>query len=136
MKLQDVLALACLGTLCAVPAFASQAGEKTLTCTTGRPFEVFKVTLDYSHFDAGSGYFDAIEASYLDNYLTLEHMSCAGNSLDELGCVGYAFGIASNVDEVTLVKKDGKYFAKFETLKGDQVGQHEDGTWACTVSDQ
>ncbi|MGZ3699410.1 MAG: hypothetical protein ACXWPM_02190 [Bdellovibrionota bacterium] len=106
------------------------AHPKTLECTSGSDFKNFSVTLDDTHFDAGSGLFSPENAHFIDNYLSLENLTCSGNTLKELECVGFAFGISSYINEVSLIQIDGTFAATLRTLKGPKMAMH-DGPWPC-----
>ena len=127
--MRKTLALMILFTLCGGNSFAA---PKTLNCTSGASYEFFSATLDDSHFDPGSGYFDVIEPKFVDNYLTLPRMTCVGNQLGSIDCVGFAFGSKGYIEEVTLIKRGERFFATLVNLKGPEIEMHN-GPWPCTV---
>lgn len=108
----------------------SGAHVQTLSCTTGRDFESFSAKLDASGYDVGSGFFDVTNARIVDNYATAQ-LLCTGHTLAEIDCVGFWFGIGSEVVEVTTTKAND-LTASYAPLKGDLVKMHS-GPWACTV---
>jgi len=104
---------------------------KSLSCSGGPSFEVFKATLDYSGYDPKSGYFSVKDASVIDNYATAQ-LICVGYSLESIDCVGYVFGARGNVIELNLTKSNatGVWSAQYTPIVGDLVQQH-DGPWPC-----
>ena len=87
-----VLALLAPGATAQVsPAAATPSQELRCTATAG--FASFSVTLDYSGWAPGSGYFTPTHASINDNYHNGQ-LTCVGSTLKEgIHCVGYDNGV-------------------------------------------
>ena len=112
-------------------AGAASASPRTLECSSGVAYEKFSATLDDSHYDAGSGYFEITKAWFLDNYLNIQ-LNCTGYDLKSLDCIGFAFGMSGRIEEVTLRESHGEFFASLGTLKGPPMTMHR-GPWPSTV---
>lgn len=125
------------------PSGAQQAGSsgkadqgtqggtvQTLSCSLGN-FREFRATLDGTGYQAGSGYFDARDARVMDGYATAE-LICVGHRLEEIDCIGFWFGVASEVAEVTTTNGATGLTASHSSLRGDLVHMNS-SPWPCTV---
>lgn len=109
----------------------ADANTKNLVCTSGRQYEKFEATLDYSGFSPKSTYFEVTYASIIDNFVS-GNLICAGHALDDVQCTGFAFNIPDHIIVVDLQATDGKFFASYETLRGELPAQHN-GPWPCEL---
>ena len=129
MGFQGLLALV---SLVAIGASASASQIRMLECASENAnIEKFEATLDYSAYDANSGFFRVTKASYYDNYITMK-TTCRGYSLDNLDCVGFPFESPGYIADVTFKKRDGIYYAQLKALKGPDLQMHN-GPWACKI---
>ena len=121
-----VIAWIAAGTALATPQ------TKKLTCTTGQPYQTVHATLDYSTFDPGSGFFDVIDATLVDNFATAS-LSCAGHTLDNVTCVGFMFMDTESIVKVKVRKADDNdgHIMEYTMLEG--MGLHG-GPWPCEVN--
>lgn len=115
----------------------AEAVVKKLECTSGMGYEKFSALLDFSAFTAGSGYFQVKKPTFIDNYLTIQNLTCAGHDLKSLSCVGHPFGISEYITEIRLEEKSGKFQLEgLNVLKGDgslALDTIHNGPWPCTV---
>ena len=107
------------------------SGVQTLVCSAG-PFTEFRAKLDTTGYDPGSGYFDVRNARVVDNYATAT-LICTGHTLEEIDCIGFWFGIAEHIAEVTTKNTSSGLTASYVSLRGDLV-KMSTPPWACTMN--
>jgi hypothetical protein len=110
----------------------AMANLEKLSCSSGVPHERFEAVLDHGGFDEGSGYFDARNAYFQDNFLVVDEFVCSGSTLDSLKCIGFANRSPDTTLMVSLESKDGGIEAVYST-KSDIGESLLLGHWPCAV---
>ncbi|MBK7963617.1 MAG: hypothetical protein IPK04_21930 [Bdellovibrionales bacterium] len=105
------------------------AKAASLVCTSGKPYETFSAKLNYNDFVSGSGLFTIEKASLRDHYATA-NLVCAGNRMEDLGCVGFWFNHRESMVEVEFTNNHGVFSASFKPLRGMDLAS---GPWPCTI---
>lgn len=114
-------------------AFVLGQGAKgpTLECRSPSGVASFRATMDPGSFVPGSGYFDLVGASLMDNY-NQGALICNGNTLgQELNCVGFDNGDGGQVFYLAVTAAEPRN-ASYTMLKG-AAGPEAGTAWPCAV---
>lgn len=114
-------------------AATSNAAEKNkqLQCGDQTNFNHFTATLDYSSFNAGTGFFVVTDAYIVDGY-AMASLQCAGQTLNEINCVGFWFNSPEYIAHVAIKTENGKVVSSHDNLTKSPIA--EASAIPCTIN--
>ena len=110
---------------------SAMGATQTMKCASGRAYESFTAKLDDSAYAKGSGYFDVVDASIVDNYASAS-LICSGHTESTVSCVGFWFGSGDMIVQVTTQVQDGKLTASHHNLTSSPVV--DAAGWNCSIN--
>lgn len=101
------------------PPVLRPIGQQQLVCANHQNVKSFTATLDERSFEPGHGLFHVVDAQFRDNYYTADQLTCVGNRIGEISCIGFINGTADSIVEIKLQQRSQSIVvASYKMIRG------------------